>query len=64
MFTHTRTDIEEKKLSITHSWFGQFWLKINRGNPILQPALFNFSVLGKSTDAETIQMLGMMLSWV
>ena len=64
MFTHTQTDIEEKKLSITHSWFGQFWLKINRGNPILQPALFNFSVLGKSTEAETIQMLGMMLSWV
>merc|ERR1712060_437560 len=39
-------DIEEKKLSITHSWFGQFWLKINRGNPILQPALFNLSVIG------------------
>ena len=44
---HTHADVEEKKNALTNSAFGTFWLTINKGNPILQPMVFNFSFLGE-----------------
>jgi len=44
---HTRADVEEKKNALTNSAFGTAWLAINKGNPILQPMVFNFSFLGE-----------------
>ena len=39
-------DLEDKKYAITNSQFGELWLKINRGNPVLQPFCFNFALIG------------------
>merc|ERR1712224_857787 len=36
----------EKKNALTTSAFGTAWLAVNKGNPILQPMVFNFSFLG------------------
>ena len=44
---HTHADVEEKKNALTNSAFGTAWLAINKGNPILQPMVFNFSFLGE-----------------
>mmetsp|Transcript_8290 Transcript_8290/g.21260 ORF Transcript_8290/g.21260 Transcript_8290/m.21260 type:complete len:104 (-) Transcript_8290:293-604(-) len=39
-------DVDEKRWAITSSSFGTLWLQWNRGNPILQPALFNGAFIG------------------
>ena len=52
-------DFEEKKLGITNSAFGELWLRINKGNPVLQPFLFNFALIGTLSQSLSVCILSL-----